>query len=629
MADGLDPAEVEQDIPVVHRLAILYLVLPVGVWLAGWFEWWFGFPATALLAFGLWKAMSGCWKLRLSTTAFVVLLMAAGWVMLTAAGGVLLLDNYDWPKHRAIFTDLGQLAWPVRLPDYLQAHAASHPSTDPLLRYYIGYYMVPGLASKLLGSGALDWIVPLWTWCGVALIAIMFTRGLTAKRAAIAAAMVAVLAVLALIFFGGMDVLWTRILHGWYWPGEDYERLSKDWFLPINYRNNFHSFTYAPQHFIPAGLGALLLAQLRRQPRFMAVICIAWAASIFWSPFAALGLAPLAAAAFIGHGFRTILRWQNLLIAAPLAGLVLFYFTSGAAAVSTGWIWERYEWAHIVRWMPLFYMFEFAALSGLLLLAQPCLRRDVFFIGTVVALFIVPLYHVGGTKSEMMRHAPIPALIVLCWYSVLSLNGLLATPLGALLRRNPSRIILVGLVAAALFVSVDPTLRARVSETVREVRDGDLGVFEYDRVLYSTLVNLPRGLHPNYSTHSVLFPLSALLRDSDDTVQATGMGEPIIQSAYNVYLRQDTILYVKESCSTDDAVDDFFLRIYPAEVTDLRDTDRRIGYEQLAFGFSANWIRTGGSCVAVVPLPRYEIRRIVTGQGTIWKGEATFYRAAR
>ena len=140
MADGLDPAEVEQDIPVVHRLAILYLVLPVGVWLAGWFEWWFGIPATALLAFGLWKAMSGCWKLRLSTTAFVVLLMAAGWVMLTAAGGVLLLDNYDWPKHRAIFTDLGQFAWPVRLPDYLQAHAASHPSTDPLLRYYIGYY---------------------------------------------------------------------------------------------------------------------------------------------------------------------------------------------------------------------------------------------------------------------------------------------------------------------------------------------------------------------------------------------------------------------------------------------------------------------------------------------------------
>ena len=495
--------------------------------------------------------------------------------------------------------------------------------------------MVPGLASKPLGPGALDWIVPLWTWCGVALIVLMFTRGLTAKRAAIAAAMVAVL---ALIFFGGMDVLWTRILHGWYWPGEDYERLSKDWFLPINYRNNFHSFTYAPQHFIPAGLGALLLAQLRRQPRFMAVSCIAWAASIFWSPFAALGLVPLAAAGFIGHGFRTILRWQNLLIAAPLAGLVLFYFASGAAVASTGWIWERYEWAHIVRWMPLFYLFEFAALSALLLLAQPHLRRDVFFIGAVVALFIVPLYHVGGTKSEVMRHAPIPALIVLCWYSVLCLNGLFTTPetprttrtgpfttpLGALLKRNPSRIILVGLAAAALFVSVDPPLRARMSETVREVRDGNIRVFKYDRVLHSTLVNLPRGLHRNYSTHSVLFPLSTLLRDSDDTAQTTGMGEPIIQSDYSVYLRQDTLVYVKESCSADDAVDDFFLRIYPTEVTDLQDTDRRTGYEQLTFGFSANWIRTGGSCVAVIPLPKYEIRRIVTGQGTTWKGEYTF-----
>ena len=44
-------------IPLVHRVAILYLILPVAVWLVGWFEWWFGVPAAVLLALGLSRAL--------------------------------------------------------------------------------------------------------------------------------------------------------------------------------------------------------------------------------------------------------------------------------------------------------------------------------------------------------------------------------------------------------------------------------------------------------------------------------------------------------------------------------------------------------------------------------------------
>ena len=41
--------ESADEIPVVHRLAIIYLMLPVVIWLVGWFEWWLGIPAAVLL----------------------------------------------------------------------------------------------------------------------------------------------------------------------------------------------------------------------------------------------------------------------------------------------------------------------------------------------------------------------------------------------------------------------------------------------------------------------------------------------------------------------------------------------------------------------------------------------------
>ena len=37
----------------LHRLTILYLMLPVLIWLLGWFHWWLGLPAAVLLGLTL------------------------------------------------------------------------------------------------------------------------------------------------------------------------------------------------------------------------------------------------------------------------------------------------------------------------------------------------------------------------------------------------------------------------------------------------------------------------------------------------------------------------------------------------------------------------------------------------
>ena len=74
------------ELPVLHRLAIVCLMLPVVVWLAGWFEWWLGIPVAALLVCALRRPLSGSWRPRAPSAAEVAALaVAAGVVMMTAA----------------------------------------------------------------------------------------------------------------------------------------------------------------------------------------------------------------------------------------------------------------------------------------------------------------------------------------------------------------------------------------------------------------------------------------------------------------------------------------------------------------------------------------------------------------
>ena len=65
LASRLRPADNAAELPLLHRLAIIYLMLPVAIWLVGWFEWWLGIPAVLLLAAAFWQAVSG--SLRVST----------------------------------------------------------------------------------------------------------------------------------------------------------------------------------------------------------------------------------------------------------------------------------------------------------------------------------------------------------------------------------------------------------------------------------------------------------------------------------------------------------------------------------------------------------------------------------
>ncbi len=632
------------ELPVLHRLTIGYLMLPVGIWLLGWFHWWLGIPTTALLVAGFWRTLGGSWRETPRPATFAALLMALGWVLTTAACGLLDVNNGDWIKHRAVLTDLAGEAWPVSVPDpladFLSPEARDRP--DGLLRYYLGYYMAPGLAGHWFGPAALNWAVPLWTWGGVALLMLLFTRHFARTGATIVAAVV-------LMGFSGMDFLRILLLSGEVVPLFSSVHIENDEFLlyRILYSSNMASLMWAPQHFITGGLYTMLLVQLRAQPRFLASSGLLLAACLFWSPFVAVGLLPFVAVLFLDNGPRPFLRWQNFL-AVPLAGLLVAYLTSAAGDIVRGWLWQKSDWGELIHWLPVFYLTEFVVLSLLLWRCRPQMREDRFFLVSVGTLLMLPVYTYGYFNDLGMR-ASLPALLILCWYCA----DVVANPkIGPLrrqrksrtkrrqrpavrratkrnpaptdateTRRNRTRLALVCLLVTVLVVGAVTPLH----ELTRAYEN--VGTFRYQHMLTSISTNTPRPAWTQFVADDVSAAVRSVLREREDTGSVDGRWEPVIRSEFDVYRNGKLLLYTKPSCTeAEDLGPVFFVDVWPQHVRDLPEHRQPRGFESFIHAdmrIYALWL--GERCAFIRKLPEYDIARVATGQfehgRRVWRGE--------
>ena len=109
-------------------------------------------------------------------------------------------------------------------------------------------------------------------------------------------------------------------------------------------------------------------------------------------------------------------------------------------------------------------------------------------------------------------------------------------------------------------------------------------------------------------------------------IAAGDYGQPVAQSGFDVYLRDDSLAYLKENCAAGDADARFFLHIFPEDPADLPADWRDLGFENLDFQFVDHGADIGGKCVAERELPGYAIERVRTGQfvsgdGNRWRVE--------
>ena len=111
-----------------------------------------------------------------------------------------------------------------------------------------------------------------------------------------------------------------------------------------------------------------------------------------------------------------------------------------------------------------------------------------------------------------------------------------------------------------------------------------------------------------------------------ESILAGDYGPPVAQSDFDVYMRGNTLAYIKEPCSEGDTDVRFFLHITPANPADLPAASRELGFANLDFQFADHGAYAGDKCAAERELPDYAIDRIRTGQfvsgeGRLWGAE--------
>lgn len=104
--------------------------------------------------------------------------------------------------------------------------------------------------------------------------------------------------------------------------------------------------------------------------------------------------------------------------------------------------------------------------------------------------------------------------------------------------------------------------------------------------------------------------------------------KPRAHSYFSVYIHNRTLVYVREPCVLSDKEPGFFLNVYPFDNAALPLRRRSHNFDDLVFKFPSCGIAFDNKCIVVVPLPAYDIRRIVSGQytheGHLWEVDIPF-----
>lgn len=388
----------------IDRSICAYLALPILL-----FCFWFTPPVAGVLlslaGYGTYRVL---WRsdarpsgipARWLIAAFA---LSLGWVAIAGVGHFF-YANADWVMRDAVLHDLSIASWPTRYtaPD----------SSSFVLRAPIGYFLPAGAFGRMAGPEVADVALYLWTVLGwglmlAAALRLFNTRG---QR---------VLCLLVLVGFGGMDLL------GHLWAHRAAPPIGGHiewWARVIQYSSNTTLLFWAPNHALPAWLGAILILHHWRQPALALVTPVLAASIPLWSPLAAIGLFPFFLFGLAWRrDFKLLVSPHSCLPFLPVALAVVLYLGMDAASVRHNWQFENFpSTTSFAYYLVLFCLLEFGFLGLVLARLGPL---DPPLRVALVMLCLLPLYSFGPGNDLAMRSS-IPALTVLALATVKPLTS--------------------------------------------------------------------------------------------------------------------------------------------------------------------------------------------------------------
>jgi hypothetical protein len=263
--------------------AVAYLVLPIGIFLAAYVKAQVSIPACVFLGFAFWRCVVRleATPARQSAALCLYLWGIAGLTVFASGSFGIAPTNTDWIKHFSVFNFLVD-------NDSLIGNAPGYDGGT--LRYYLAWYIIPGLLAKSLSVKALLPLVGAWSTIGLYLF-FSVAATLTDRpnwRFAFPA---------LFLLFSGADALGTAIT-GFIIASSDHIEWWSGW---IEFSSTYTDVIWAPQHALSAWLGVALALRLSGNASALLVVPLTTSAMVLWSPFSAIGLVP----------FFLYLLWQQ------------------------------------------------------------------------------------------------------------------------------------------------------------------------------------------------------------------------------------------------------------------------------------------------------------------------------
>ena len=128
---------------------------------------------------------------------------------------------------------------------------------------------------------------------------------------------------------------------------------------------------------------------------------------------------------------------------------------------------------------------------------------------------------------------------------------------------------------------------------------------DYPIVYIKTGQGIPPGEDKLWQGESILNVNNAYGAEAYQSIVA---GQAVLRAHFDIYLNDNSLHYVRDTCRPNDIQARFFLHIMPHDTNDLPQHRQQYGFVNLDFAFYKHVVRFDGKCLASVPLPDYPYR---------------------
>jgi hypothetical protein len=434
-----------QALAPLDRIVICYLLLPLFIFLIGWFEWWAAVICVACSLYALrplWKNWNECARPPLTTQQVAIaVLFGFAWTILGGTDHVF-YANSDWHLRDAVLHDLVISRWPVGY--------GLHDGHETMLRAPLGFYLPAALLGKVTTLPLAHIALLLWTMIGSILFLVQSISLVKSRVSAM------LLVVAVVVFFSGADIVGNLLNDG--------PRFRSQWDLPMHLEWWAGSYQYSsmttqlfwvPNHALGGWLIIGLLYRCDANSELSLLLPILTVAAALWSPLTALGLVPfamwrVAQEIFVRKSLR--LLDPRIWLPALVVGLAISaYLTMSVGSVPKGSSIASFTSGDVVMSIlrqAQFFILEAGLIGLAILLIQPSSKLLI----ALVVLAVLPAFYFGPGNDLVMR-ASIPALTVVAISAFLALLD--RTPQPRLLRKKAflAALLIVGAVTPIAEIS--------------------------------------------------------------------------------------------------------------------------------------------------------------------------------